>query len=395
MVFSLFGKKKQETIRDLLYQDILYKQVSERLEKVSSLQKLGRLDEARQILLETERGVKDNFNRNPNSFQAHLLLAHFYIKAGIADRAIVILDRLLNGGEFPLNESQHHALAAQLHKLKRERPVSEKRSERGTAPSAYTQINSCQNCGRLINYVSIPCPHCQWSPSTLDEMARSVLLSNTYLDVPLLLMVAREVSKGRSSQEAVGNLETMAQEFMSIPKNREYMDHLYRLLRKDQQRLTRNMAMVRNCPECGRRIIWSTSDHELCENCGAQIRWPDAVKTLVCMDNLLLLLEQRVEPKNTESFSEFVCLLVLMVDNLLSKQENPTNEQRRYALDLLSKIGGIADKNQGAIIDTTNPQALKIYLVKSNMVEDSETFGNFLCSQLQFFVLKMVEGVHL
>jgi hypothetical protein len=264
-----------------------------------------------------------------------------------------------------------------------------------TAPSAYTQIYGCQSCGRLINYVSMPCPHCQWSPSNLNEMVRSVLLSNTYLDVSLLLIFAREVSKGRSSGEVVGNLETMAQEFMRISKNREYMDQLYRLLRKDQQRQTRNIAMFRKCPGCGDRKIWTISDDELCEKCGAQVRWPDAVRALVCMDNLLWLLEQRVEPKNTESFSEFVCVLVLMVNNLLRRQENPTNEQRRYALDLLSKIGAIADKNQGAIIDTNNPQTLKIYFVKSNMMEDSKAFGTFLCNQLQFFILKMVEGIHL
>lgn len=181
---------------------------------------------------------------------------------------------------------------------------------------------------------------------------------------------------------------------MSVPKNREHMDYLYQLLRKDEQKQVRNMAIVRKCPECGDRKIWSTYD-EICEKCGARVRWPDAVQTLVCMDNLLSLLEQRVEPNYTESFSEFVCLLVLMVNNLFRKQENPTPEQRRYALDLLSKIGAIADKNQGAIIDTSNPQALKIYLVKSNMAEDSETFGVFLHSQLQFFIRKMMEGVHL
>ena len=394
MVFSLFGKKKQETISDLLYQDMLFKPVSERLEKALSLQKLGRLDEARQVLVETEGAVEANVNRNPNSLQAHLLLAYFYKKAVITNRAIVILERLLNSGEFQIDDQQRHLLQGELQKLKRERPISEKKFEDGTAPSAYTQIYSCQNCGRLINYVSMPCPHCQWSPSTLDEMARSFFLKNTNLDVPLLLTLAREVSKGRSPQEVVGNLETMAQEFMSVPKNREHMDYLYQLLRKDEQKQVRNMAIVRKCPECGDRKIWSTYD-EICEKCGARVRWPDAVQTLVCMDNLLSLLEQRVEPNYTESFSEFVCLLVLMVNNLFRKQENPTPEQRRYALDLLSKIGAIADKNQGAIIDTSNPQALKIYLVKSNMAEDSETFGVFLHSQLQFFIRKMMEGVHL
>jgi len=206
-----------------------------------------------------------------------------------------------------------------------------------TAPSAYTKIYSCQNCGRLINYVSMPCPHCQWSAGTPDEMARSVLLSSTNLDVPFLLILAREVSKGRSSREVVGNLETMAQEFMSTSKNREYMDQLYLLLCKDQQRQLRNIAMFRKCPGCGDRKIWSASDDERCERCGAQICWPDSARALVCMDNLLWLLEQRVEPKNTESFSEFVCILVLMVNNLLRKQENPTIEQRRHTLGLFNR----------------------------------------------------------
>jgi hypothetical protein len=61
----------------------------------------------------------------------------------------------------------------------------------------------------------------------------------------------------------------------------------------------------------------------------------------------------------------------------------------------LSKIGGILDKNQGAAVDTSNPQALTIYYAKRNMLEDSETYGVFLYRMLEFFVLKMVEGVHL
>jgi tetratricopeptide (TPR) repeat protein len=317
MVFSLFGKKKQETIFDLLYEDMLFKQINERLEKSSSLQKLGRLDEARQVLVETERAVENNVSRNPKSHYAQFLLGYFYLKVGIADRVIVIFERLLNSGEFHLDEQQRLILRGELQRLKRERPISEKRSEGRTAPEAYAQIYSCQNCGRLINYISIPCPHCEWSPSTLDEMARSFILSNADLDVRSLLILAREVSKGRSPREVVGNLEEMVQEIMNIPKKRENMDRLYQLLRKDEQRLMRNIAMLRKCPKCGGRIIWNTSD--LCEKCGAQLRWSDALRTLVCIDNLLLLLEQRVEPKNTESFCEFVCVLVLMFNNLLRK----------------------------------------------------------------------------
>lgn len=75
--------------------------------------------------------------------------------------------------------------------------------------------------------------------------------------------------------------------------------------------------------------------------------WPDAVRTLVCMDNLLWLFEQRAEPAATESLSELVCALVGMTNNLLRKQEGPPSNVRRYTLDLLGKAGAIADLGKG------------------------------------------------
>ena len=48
------------------------------------------------------------------------------------------------------------------------------------------------------------------------------------------------------------------------------------------------------------------------------LNWPDLVRTLVCIDNLLWLLEQRVEPSDSEDFSELA--------SAYSKDEN-TREQ--------------------------------------------------------------------
>ena len=111
------------------------------------------------------------------------------------------------------------------------------------------------------------------------------------------------------------------------------------------------------------------------------------------MDNLLLLFEQRIELSSSEDFSEFVCVLVLMTNNLLRKQESPSERVRFYALDLLSKIGAICDLGKGAIIDTKDTKQLKIYTVKESMRDDSQMFGLFWYNELEYFVRKMREGV--
>ena len=79
--------------------------------------------------------------------------------------------------------------------------------------------------------------------------------------------------------------------------------------------------MVRECEGCGNRILFSGAEE--CEKCGEPVNWPDATRTLACMDNLLWLLEQRVEVSSADAFSDFVCVLVAMTNNLLRKQEVP------------------------------------------------------------------------
>lgn len=107
------------------------------------------------------------------------------------------------------------------------------------------------------------------------------------------------------------------------------------------------------------------------------------------------LFEQRIEVTSSDEFSEFVYLLAAMINDMLRKQESPSPERRKYALSLLGKLKSISDANRGAVIDTTDPQKLQIYLVKENMLEDSEQFGIFLYSELEYFTKKMIAGIGL
>ncbi len=79
MIFGLFGsKKKSENVADLLSEFVTYQQMVGHISKAQSLQKLNRLDEARQVLLETERMAKNYLSQNPREKRAHMMLVLFY-----------------------------------------------------------------------------------------------------------------------------------------------------------------------------------------------------------------------------------------------------------------------------------------------------------------------------
>ena len=52
----------------------------------------------------------------------------------------------------------------------------------------------CQKCGRLIEYVSLPCMCCGWRPTTLFERSHSVSLNNRIFSLWDLLVIGREIA---------------------------------------------------------------------------------------------------------------------------------------------------------------------------------------------------------
>lgn len=389
MIFGLFGsKKKKENVADLLAEFVTYQKLVGHISKAQSLQKLKRVDEARQVLLEAERMATNYLSQNPREKKAHMMLVIFYSEVGIFDQAEPIIQRLLGSGEFQLNDEERLILSAELQKIRRQRPANQRDAD---SPRGFTQIYCCANCGRLHNFVSMPCPHCDWSPQTIEETARSIILSNSHFKVPELLTLAREMENGRAADDVVPNLLNDGKTYLSVPKQKQVVEQVFSMLRQNEHKNHRSLSMVRECSGCGNRILFSGAEE--CEKCGGSVNWPDAIRTLACMDNLLWLLEQRVEVSSTDAFSDFVCVLVAMTNSLLRKQEVPSIRDRQYSLQLLTDMGAVCDLNKGAVIDTKNPKDLKICLIKDSMREDSESFGLFLFKELEFFITKMVDGV--
>jgi hypothetical protein len=310
------------------------------------------------------------------------------IWVSLDERAEPIIARLLNSNEFQLSDEERGVLSGELQKIRRQRPSRQRTADR---PKGFTQVYCCANCGRLHNSVSMPCPHCDWSPQTLEEMARSIMLSNSHFRVPALLILSREIAKGRVAVDVVPDLLGDGNYYLSDQESRQAIEKVFSLLQQNEHENHRRISMIRACSNCGEGIVVSTAEE--CEKCGVTVNWPEALRLLACMDNLLWLLERRVEPKSTDAFSDLVCVLVAMIDNLLRKQEVPSIRDRQYSLQLLTEIGAICDLNSGAVIDTSNPRHLEIYLIKDSMREDSKTFGLAIFLELEFFVAKMADGV--
>jgi len=56
-------------------------------------------------------------------------------------------------------------------------------------------------------------------------------------------------------------------------------------------------------------------------------------------------------------------------------------------------MNAIFDANKGAIIETTKPHELKMYLVRDSMRDDSQSFGLFIHRELECLIEMMNLGV--
>lgn len=386
-MFGLFKSQKTE-FRDLLAGFQLYHHVVAQIAKAKSLETLGRKDEATQILHDIERTVSDRVREHPTDKQPILLLALFYVETGRQDAASDLIQRILDSAQFRLDAGERLTLSGELQKIRRQRPAERRHRD---APKGFTTIYCCENCGRLHNFVSLPCPNCDWCPDTLDEVARSTSLSNAAINVPTLLLLSREMGEGRPAGDVVQNLAQNARAMLASDHGRKYAETVLSLLRENKHKHHRLLSRIRACGNCGDRVLMSDADK--CHECDAPVEWPEAVRTLVSVDNLLWLFEQRSEPVQTEEFSEFVCVLVSIANDLLRKQIGPSDEVRRYALKLLQDLVIIWDLGRGGGIKTNNPQKLEVYLIKDSMREETESMVMFWCSELEFFVERMSAGV--
>jgi hypothetical protein len=228
-------------------------------------------------------------------------------------------------------------------------------------------------------------------PKSIVELSWSMLLGNQDLGISLMLLFARSVAEKKHPFNIIGNLEETAASFRSNPINIYILNDLYEKLNKDKVKLSRSFKNIRRCSYCQNWIYYSQTEN--CKKCGKLLDLPEITRLLLCADNLLWFFENRSETNKTDEFTEFICFLVVLEHDILFNQIIPGASQRQYAINLLSKITAVFDKNKGGVIDTSNPSSLKIYFVQDDMLDDTKTYTIFISNELQFFVKVMTAGI--
>lgn len=383
--------KKEKSIFDEIRDYAVHQETVRILQRANNLLKLGRQEEAADVFSEAEKIAVRAVRSSPKSVPAHLALAFFYQETCQVDSLLNLINRMLDSDQFSIDTKQRFMLSGMVQKIQSEKPISEKNTEKSIED--FSIVYSCQNCGRIIQYATMPCPHCQWYPTDISCLARSMVLSNPSLEIPSLLLLAREVARGRSPSEVVQNLDIKAKEYHEIVMGDTEHKNMFDMMLKDANMHYRDMNMVRQCSHCGENIISSYTVE--CASCRQSVNWPESIKLLVCMDNLMWFFENRAETVDSKEFSEFVCLLAVMINDLLRKQETPSKRNRSYALLLIRDMQYICDLNKGAVVKTDNLDELNLTLIEECMLEDSKQFGWFLCSELMYFVEKMKNGIGL
>lgn len=382
MLFGLWKRRRSEDreIADILLNFVLRQDLLGHASKAQSLAKLGRTAEADDVVTAAERLAMAFIDEHPDEPRGRMALAMFYCSAGMEKRAEPLITRLLDVHGSALTEEQRMVLGAQLQKIRRENPSQH-------SNEGFTEVYCCANCGRLHNFLSMPCPHCDWWPHNADEVAQSLVMSTAHLQIGKLILLRREMAKGRSAREVVTDMPQIEHDYLSKSDDRGCVDKILELLSRYEAMNHRSFESLRQCSECGKRIRFSC-DAE-CEHCGAKVRWPELVRLMVCVDNLLQLAEERIEPSSGREFSELVCVLVSIANNALRKQEAPPKSVRDYALRLLSDLAVIRDMGGGAVVQTTDPLNVKILIARDKARDDSEVYGRLIAGELQCFVAAM------
>jgi hypothetical protein len=210
-------------------------------------------------------------------------------------------------------------------------------------------------------------------------------------DIPMLLSVSREIQNGRPAEKVVGNLLDLASKYLQSAEHRKTVEKVFALATGEQGKHAHRIAPLRECQACGTRIPFSQAT--ACQSCEGALNLPGIVRHLVCIDNLLWLLEHRIEPSSQADFAEFVCILVFFQNEILRKQSDPRIDHRRYALEVLRKVQVLCDANRGAVVSIEPNDSLKITLIKDHVLEDSETYAIFIYHELSAFVAVMKNGI--
>jgi hypothetical protein len=250
------------------------------------------------------------------------------------------------------------AVSVQEALLRRERDIDAHGSRDQMAQRLI--IYACHHCGRLIEYISVPCMYCGGQPLTITEVAQSGRLATAWFSIWDLVGIGRQIQGGRKATEVVSNLTQSAEASMANQKYRSYVESaLDEAKRKLADRFFYYLN-VANCPNCGTSIPRHDPFVANCTKCHVKLRISPPMQLLNCLARTSIHFQHNFAGERTDEFDLFIRYLVALQSKLFTRQETPSSAERNRVLEFMGSLGKFRVVNNVGIVDMSNPRKLAV-----------------------------------
>jgi hypothetical protein len=249
------------------------------------------------------------------------------------------------------------------------------------AMAQHLLVYACQRCGGLTEYITRTCVRCGWRPTTLLEIAHSARLSSNFLSIWQLMRIGRQIILGQTATEVVPNLGEAAAVLMADPRGRQDIEEVHQI--------SQRMKVVETyffwheatiCKNCGTRNF--DQNATACLNCKSPLRLPPPLRLLMCLTLLSLHFQLNFEAPKSDQFDLFIRYLVSLQSKVYRTQETPTDLERTFVLNLMTKLATFEVANALGNIITTDPTNIT-YQLQNDLPEPKQSLAHTVLGEFR------------
>jgi hypothetical protein len=335
------------------------------LAQAETLGRLLRTKDRERKLLWTFTVAYDCFKVHPDSPLAVLNAAGVARIARQFDLAAKLLRVARN---LKLDDNDSRSVAIEESRLERARDIDAAGSQDQMREQLI--VYACQHCGRIIEYISIPCMFCGWQPLTILDASRSGRLAIPWFSMWDLLKIGREINRGRKATDVVSNLVESSAASMAHPQYRSYVEGALDEAQKKKVDSFFYYLRAASCNRCGASIPGPNPFITKCSHCEAQLRIPPPMKLLKCLARASIHFQHNFAGEQSEGFDLFIRYLASLQSKLFRDQETPTHDQRNRVLESMRSLGKFRVVTNFGTINMSDPE--RIIFHQNDSVPDGD-----------------------
>ncbi|MHB8564111.1 MAG: tetratricopeptide repeat protein [Acidiferrobacteraceae bacterium] len=328
------------------------------LAQADSLRRLGRTNDVERKLAIARATALECHHGSPKSAIAWLIGARVARAGGQFDLAESMLNAAANFGP---TDHELHNIEYERSQIRRERDIA---GGNAVVMAQRLIIYTCQRCGCLVEFITVPCMRCSWIPTTAREMAISVRLSIGNWTISELVGIGRAIMLGREITDVVPNISDVAEQHIKDPASFDYRLVNQNMALIDQKRHDSHYAWpsATTCAHCGQQSPmnwWLTA----CDKCGKNLTWSPPLRLMSALTRLVIHIQQNYkspsdhDPQSTE-YHMFLCYLVMLQSKLYRLQDTPSEEERTQFIERLSAVHEFVSTGRLWAVEVAKPSAI-------------------------------------